>query len=74
VGSGYCRDVVYHQYKSQFAVIVGFDAKDRQIEYREVREKRGILKYEGTNAGNKRKYGWSSQGNQCATASRSTRR
>ena len=31
VTTGYCRDIVYHQYKNQFAAIVGFDDKDKIV-------------------------------------------
>lgn len=43
MGSGYCRDIVWHQYKNQFAVICGFD-KDRLVEYKVTKEKKGIFK------------------------------
>jgi hypothetical protein len=44
IGSGYCRDIVWHQYKNQYAAIIGHDEKDEVIDYVAKREKKGILR------------------------------
>ncbi len=41
VASGYCRDIAYHQYKNQYAAIVGFDDMDKQVEYKLTKDKKG---------------------------------
>lgn len=43
IASGYARDVVYHQFKKQFAVVAGFDDKDRPVEYRIGGGKKGLF-------------------------------
>lgn len=43
IGSGYARDVVYHQYKRMYAVVGGFDDTGKIVEYGITREKKGIF-------------------------------
>lgn len=44
IGSGYCRDIVWHQFKNQFAIIAGFDDKDQMVEYKVTKEKKGFFR------------------------------
>ena len=37
LGQGFCRDICWHQFKNQFAVICGYDAKDVLVEYKATR-------------------------------------
>lgn len=41
IGFGYCKDIIYHQYKRQYAIIAGFDEKDRMVEHKRVPYKKG---------------------------------
>ena len=34
IGGGYCRDIVWHQYKNQYAAIVGYDENGKIVEYK----------------------------------------
>ena len=44
LGQGYCRDISWHQFKNQFAVVSGFDDKDKLVEYKAAKDKKGFFK------------------------------
>lgn len=44
IGGGFCLDIVWHQYKKQFAAVVAYDENQQLIEYKIHREKKGIFK------------------------------
>lgn len=44
LGSGYCREIAWHQYKNQFAIIAGLDDHNKFIEVKVSKEKKGIFK------------------------------